>query len=249
MSGTIYQRNFMETVLWQAMSARLANDSRGHKPPPVFLNRIKRLLELDAASGANAFATIGPAGRGSVAGYSLFDIVCMYIALILLNEGFKQSDAHFLMRHIKDELRQHYDRIVTHPPDLEQHLGKTDRPEFPSLPRTDGVVSDPSVFMLIAKVEFRECWSGENLPDPFIIGPTFCYGLDQLQIEMQSLGYKRPSRMVIEIAGIIVQTMRITGREELMRAFAKHSGTKRPEGKGGHSISVAALTKRPRPEE
>jgi len=59
----------MEAALWGALSARMGDDPRGHAPPDVFLNRIKRLLELDTKQAAGIFAVKPPGGSGNAAAY------------------------------------------------------------------------------------------------------------------------------------------------------------------------------------
>ncbi len=57
-----YRRSFMETALWSAFSRMDSDDLKRTEVPPVFLNRIKRLLELDAAGAAGVFSVAPPGG-------------------------------------------------------------------------------------------------------------------------------------------------------------------------------------------
>ncbi len=89
---TSYQ---LEQALWGALSARLADDRRGHKPPPVYLNRIKRLLELDTKEAANIFAVKPASGSGNVAAYSPFGVFLMALALVFLDAGLGSQTPSF----------------------------------------------------------------------------------------------------------------------------------------------------------
>jgi hypothetical protein len=205
-----YTRGQMEWALWRQFS------HVGHDPvrpaPRVFLNRIKRLLDLDKEAGTAIF-TSGRAGwipgvypfptpgggRGSVAEYHRFGIFLMWLGLNLLDAGFKQSDVLFLLGHIKAPLRDEpYEYILTNPPSPGQTMFHTDRPNCPRHPIRQNH-ADCSVFLLIRKVELRECWNW-NTGEPFIFGPKFRYGLAELQKELDRLNYEYPSTMVIELA-------------------------------------------------
>ncbi len=149
----------------------------------------------------------------------------MALALTFLDAGFKQSDVVFILRHIKGQLRDPYDRARTSPPELREVVAASDRPMSPVDPENP-VLADPSIFMLLQKVEMRECWPGDNIPDPLILGPTFCYGIAQLTQVMRTLGWQRPSRMVVELADMVLLINRHIGRAEVLEAFERKSRKK-----------------------
>ena len=210
----------------------------------MFLNRIKRLLELDTKEAANIFAVKPAGGSGNAAAYDPFGVFLMALALVFLDAGFKQSDAIFILRHIKEELYPHYEKIAASTMDLHQQLAVTDRPGFPYQPNSTWL-SDQQVFIVIAKVEMRECWSGgENLPEPFFVGPTFCYGLTELQNEAKHINWQRPSRTVIEIAGLVDLTRSHLFRSELFRIWEKQTGQRVAQRKGGKAFVVPALKRK-----
>lgn len=241
-----YRRSLMEVALWGAFSRLESADPKRAEVPPVFLNRIKRLLELDAAEEAGVFSVAPPGGRGHAARYSAFGIFLMALALIFLDAGFKQSDALFILRHIKEQLRDPYHRALTSRPDLHQVVAASDRPMSPVDP-DNRVLADPSIFMLLQKIEMRECWPGENVPDPFILGPTFCYGIAQLTQFMRTLGWQRPSKMVVELADMVVLIDRHIGRAEVLEAFER--GSKKSERRSGNITPVKPSPARTSPSK
>jgi hypothetical protein len=198
-----YTRGQMEWALWRLFSH--IGQSPERPAPRVFLNRIKRLLDLDSMVQPSIFST-GPAGftrspvgRGIAAEYHRFGIFLMWLGLTLLDAGFKQSDALFLLAHIKGPLKDEpYEYILKNPPSPGQMMFHKDRPNCPPHPLRQ-THADCSVFLLIRKVELRECWNWDK-DDPFIFGPRFCYGLGELQAQMDRLNSEYPSTMVIELA-------------------------------------------------
>jgi hypothetical protein len=233
----------MEAALWGALSARMGDDPRGHAPPDVFLNRIKRLLELDTKQAAGIFAVKPPGGSGNAAAYDPFGVFLMALGLVFLDGGFKQSDVIFVLRHIKDQLRAHYEKIANSKIDLHQQLAASDRPGFPHKPGRP-FVADQSAFLIIAKVEMRECWSGDNLPDPFFLGPTICYGVEELQKYATRINWQMPSRFIVEIAGLATLTRRHLFRNELVAVWERNIGKSVGEGKSGKIFEVETISEK-----
>jgi hypothetical protein len=199
----VYTRGQMEWALWRQLN------HVGHDPirpaPRVFGNRIKKLLDLDKASGGKVFSS-GPAGwspgSGVAVEYHRFGVFLMWLGLTLLDAGFKQSDVLFLLSHIKAPLRDEpYEYILKNPPSPGQMMFHSDRPNCPPHPVRQNH-ADCSVFLMIRKIELRECWNWAK-DDPFIFGPRFCYGLTDLQKQMDRLNSEYPSTMVIELAEAI----------------------------------------------
>ena len=205
MAKTIYQRGQMEWALWQHFGNRMGAHA-GKPMPRVFANRIKRMLDLDAAKTARVFAADGYEGSGNTAGYDEYGVFLMALALVLLDGGLKQSDVLFLLRHLKDRLRIQYTRIQSNPPAPGQMIFSKDRPNSPVHPYHPNM-ADCSVFLLIHKVEMLECWTAtKRSPDePMILGPKFCYGLEALRKELDRLNFDYPSETVIEFADMAMQ--------------------------------------------
>lgn len=195
----LFQRGQMELALWRTFGSQMGSNS---EPPPVFRNRIKRLLDMDQADGTRIFAVRPPTGRGDNAEYDPFGVFQMALALILLDAGYKQGDAVFLLRWISVELASVYMTISDDPPAVRQQTLAKDRPDRPTHPEKR-TVADESDFLLLRKVEMTECYAQENRPEPLIIGPTFCRGLSALQKEMERLNYDYPAVLVVEIGEMI----------------------------------------------
>src|SRR6266852_1466837 len=107
-----YRRGQMEWALWRQFS-HLGDQCRT-PAPPVFLNRIKRMLDLDRAQNADVFS-YGGSAKGRFVDYAEYSVFLMALALILLDAGFKQGDVLFLLRHMKGQLEEPYLRIMDTP--------------------------------------------------------------------------------------------------------------------------------------
>jgi hypothetical protein len=152
----------------------------------------------------------------------------MGLALVLLDAGFKQSDVLFLLRHTKDRLADPYQRIMASPPAPGMQIFWKDRPNSPHHPYHP-TMADCSAFLLIRKIEMLECWPRrkdsrkKGQQEPFILGPTFCFGLDELKKELDRLNYEYPSRMVIELADMAVMLHGLLERAPLAKRGRKAS--------------------------
>jgi hypothetical protein len=219
-----FSRGQMEWALWQSMSHHNGNAPQRASIPPIFLYRIKRLIEFDAQQAAEVFGTSPRVGRGAVATYTRFHVFLMRLALVLLDSGFKQGDVIFLLKHIKSRLEQQYSRILKshrhNPRDVCGTDTFPDRPQRFDNPR----LADMSVFMLIKKNEILECLNNmEGRTDPLIFQPEFYYGRLHLMKEM-SLAFREPSAMLIELDGISVSI-----NTWLSEAPVKRRGRKRED--------------------
>jgi hypothetical protein len=188
----------MEWALWHQFSH--IGDQHRSPTPLTFRNRIKKLLDLDKADDDPIFHARGSQGHAHQ--YQEFGVFLMWLGLTFLDAGFKQGDVLFLLRHIKTPLREPFDHIVESPPSpgqMDFHSSRPKSPPHPSRPNH----ADCSVFLLIRKIELRECWKWDT-NEAFIFGPKFCYGLTALQAEMDRLNFEYPSTMVIELADTVV---------------------------------------------
>ncbi|MEQ8249561.1 MAG: hypothetical protein RID42_17945 [Alphaproteobacteria bacterium] len=160
--------------------------------PPRFRTRIKRLLEIDRAGKINpshrAFSADQPTGKGNEAQFTTFDVFCLGVALDLQNLGVNQSEAVFLVSHVREpDLAGAFSEIQGGPPrHLHDHLHPDNHPDLPTYLNAMGIpIVDVSVYFAIQKVELRELFSAPTqakLPDdiPIDLAPTVCWGGGEL---------------------------------------------------------------------
>jgi hypothetical protein len=207
-----YKRNQVEWALWR-VHRRMGQ--RRQVPTARFRTRIKRLLEIDRAEPyrerqevpgpAFAFSDERTEGRGRDVQFTAFDALCLTTGLDLLNLGLPQADAVFLIRNIREVLREtfHGDLANGPPRDDRQLLAPEQYPDLPTYTSGGSEWVDPSVFLMIRRIELVE-----TLPDPstkslsgtpVFLDPVICHGADALANELRDLGIKGRSCLVVEI--------------------------------------------------
>ncbi|MBI1186062.1 MAG: hypothetical protein GC206_01745 [Alphaproteobacteria bacterium] len=190
-----FGRGQMEWALWRAI---LGTKWNNQPVPPIFLTRIKRLLEIDRdpalISGVEkppkaAYALAPPPDASGESSYTLADAVSLAIALDLLDAGFKQREIVFRMRYLR--------------PDLDKRLTAILARRSPSRTPTKG---DTRSFIVLGQVEMSELYPGlakRNANYPILLEPVFCDGLDALSRYLATLmPLQRRVAALIEIAGI-----------------------------------------------
>lgn len=94
---TSYRRGQVEWALWRFK----AGEATPRPAPSQFLARIKRLLDVDRTlaperrrrgAAAFAFSTAAPGGRGENAAFAKLDATMLWLALELVELGFKQQE-------------------------------------------------------------------------------------------------------------------------------------------------------------
>ena len=214
-SADTYRRGQAEYALWQYMTF---NHQASMTPPPIFLTRIKRLLDLDRAQGKMvpsrrslkmfAFVDGLPGVRGTDVGFTAFHVVCLAIGLDLLDIGFKQSEIVFLLQHLRPVLKTHFTCIQKSPPVPRQVLTACDRPGCPTYTERGIECADCRVFMIIHKVEVTEVFPAPirgKTPgeESFMFHPTFCYGIEALHKVLHQMPYPYRKAVVVEIADTV----------------------------------------------
>ncbi|WP_210241462.1 hypothetical protein [Mesorhizobium sp. B1-1-6] len=196
-----------------------ANEPDAQMPPRVFLNRIKRLLDLDDDVTAPIFPVSAAVGRGKSAEYTQFSVFLMVLGLYFIDSGLTQGDAIYILHNLEATLREHYEKA------LEKSVLAEDGND------------DTPVFFLLRKAELRECWS--DLEDgPLFLNPRFCYGLNELDDAMRELGRNDPTRLVIQISDLAVMVRRYLSRNKIVdmvkqaseRELKKKGNAAKPEG-------------------
>lgn len=202
-----FRRNQCEWALWRTMRHLGA----ALQAPSRFRTRIKRLLEIDRAGKINpnhrAFSTDQPTGKGNEAQFTAFDVFCVGVALDLQNLGMNQSEAVFLVSHVREpDLVAAFGQIQDGPPrHLRDLLNPNDHPDMPTYLNARGItIVDVSVYLAIQKVELRELLPAPTqakLPDdmPVDLAPTVCWGSDELATHLGGLRLSTRSALVVEL--------------------------------------------------
>jgi hypothetical protein len=207
-----YKRNQVEWALWRT---HLRMGHRGEEPTARFRTRIKRLLEIDRAEPyregqevpgpAFAFSDERTEGRGRDVQFTAFDAFCLTIGLDFLNLGLPQADVVFLIRNIREVLRETFHRDLAKGPrrDARELLAPEHYPDLATY-MLDGIeYADPSVYLMIRRIELVE-----TLPEPSIeslsgmpvfLKPAICHGAEALAKELRDLRFKGHSCLVVEI--------------------------------------------------
>lgn len=208
-----YKRSQVEHAIWRMLTPQ---NPGGGDPSPVFLTRIKRILEadraakpipgLDAGIAPFAFADEAPPGRGGDAAFTRFDAFCLALALDLVNAGYKPSEVVVLLRLFRPYLVDQFEQIrrTPRPDGSQRHLAK-DWPDLPSYREKDAEWADGRVFMVVRRVELKEVVPGlsETGDTPIYLEPTFCPGLEALSGELGRMGVGDGSfrqALVLELA-------------------------------------------------
>jgi hypothetical protein len=212
-----FKRGQVEWAIWRLFTLLKATPP---DPPPVFLTRIKRLLEADrqhkVPAGQDyepparfAFSSEESEGQGIDAAFTPFDAFCLALALDLVDFGFKPSEIVFLLRYLRPELEDQFDAIIREPPPpLRQRQSAKARPNLPSYTSKGTRYADGRVFWVIQKVELKEIYSpvtrrNPKASPPLFLNPRFCRGLEALSAELgemnhEQVGYRKA--LVLEIA-------------------------------------------------
>lgn len=210
-----YKRNQLEWALWRLFRPE---PSTLDKPPAVFRNRIKRLLEIDrdverfeeseVPARRFAFFDEEPQGRGNEARFSAFNAFTLALALDLLDSGFKQAEIVFLLRHTLDHLEDAYRIIQRNPPAPPDRILASDRPNAPSRVENGIKIADCCVFMILEKIELTETTPGPRKRSranmPIMIEPKIFRGIGELTAELEQMGHDFRKVFVLELADLAI---------------------------------------------
>ena len=190
-AGQRFQRGQVDHALW----ALIGPDQS--PPPPLFLGRIRKLLDIDresvvlagatiAGAAPHAFHDAGLPGQGTEMQFSAFDVFCLAIGLDLLDLGFKQAEIVFLLRHIRRDLAIKFGEVLESPP-----AGRMRQED------------DNRVYMAVGKVEIAER-TGPGRAQPIILKPQFARGLEGVSEIVDRLGPSERKLILLEIGNTAV---------------------------------------------
>jgi hypothetical protein len=228
-----FQRNQLVGALHALLNGptRTARTRIGHPVAPVFLTRVKRLLESDLAWATRhpdcveemglAFFDQLPDGTGSATAYSPFNAFCLGLALQLVHFGLKQGEVVEKIATIKDELRAEFERTNSsvHMHGRTTSVRTSSKQSLPSVERVAGKgdTADHTVFLLIMQIDGSNRLSKE--PNGLIkvgellLGHDFCHGYDDLHRRMKDLLPKEARNVLVleigEFAARIVELLEV----------------------------------------
>lgn len=194
-----YRRGQVEWMLWRLATM---HQQASETPPPAFLARIKRLLEIDRTdigdSSGLAFGETVPEGKGSERAFNGFDGFVLGVGMDLLDAGMKPMDIVYLLRHIRQGLQQEYQWIMQLPLHVRDRVPAKQLPALPSYEDEGQRLVDFRVYAVLRKVEITEV-----LPKP-ASGPLFrrsefCRGIEALSAYLNKMTFAYRKGMVMEI--------------------------------------------------
>lgn len=227
MSNLTYRRGQADWALWQVF--RLGSGAP-EAIPPAFSARIKKLLDLDRdqtgvklAVAGRAFTDASRRRSGRDAEFEVFDIICLALALDLLDAGFQQTDAVNLIRSARSKLLTEFNRISAFYPASTRgrHLAK-DHPKLPAIVERGTRIADTNVYLVTRKFELTETRALQaKQHDALIKEPTFARGREALHQQMLSLSPFSRSLLVVEFAHTAKLTEGFLARAPLINRARK----------------------------
>ncbi len=218
-----FKRNQVEWALWQ-----LFVDSRpdAGAPPKVFLNRIKRLLDLDRGLGPKdelgfgfAFFDHDGPGLGAEVAYSDYGAFALAVGLDLMDLGFKQAEVVALCRACRKKLQREFRHALARPPAPPSFVLADDRPEGPTYEKNGSLFADCWIFMIMQKIDITEA-----LPEPpkskgkaTLMAPRFARGRTALNERLGEMPHYYRKAFIIELAETAVLVTRWLDQAPLIK--------------------------------
>ena len=216
MSSVTFKRNQVEEAIWLVMSNTPA------AAPPIFLTRLKRLLETDrkfrhkkirgVVSAECAFSELSTEGKGFEAEFSGFDAFCLGLGFDMLDAGYNPKEIVFLIRHIRKDLASEYKESLRCPVAPRQLIDPADRPGCPTFVHKGHEYADCRRFLVLQKIVVTEALhgaagkgKGKGKGEPMFLMPVFCQGLSGLTHELDEAGDRYRKAYVQELAYLACQ--------------------------------------------
>lgn len=229
-------------------------DGRSSTIPRVFRSRIKKLLNMDRIPGlvpwfednADLWAFFdGPkSGRGSTSDdlFSTHHVFLMGIGLDLINEGIKQPEVVFFLRHKRElfleALRQIHDRPGARAPvsgaDRQRRLFEDDGASEPIwFGGKKHAYSDPTAWLLVRRREDKEVYplfvkATQGKKIPFFVEPELHFGLEAVKDALFTHLAAFRHMILIEIADLALTLPRYLSETVVVRRGRPRGSTKKP---------------------
>ena len=195
-----YRRGQVEWMLWRLATL---HQRQPETPPPAFLARIKRLLEIDRTdigdSFGFAFGEAAPEGKGNERAFTAFDGFVLGMAMEMLDGGMKPLDIVYLLRHMRQGLQQEYQWIMRWPVHIRDRVLAKRMPDWPSYEASDGQrLVDFRVYAVLRKVEITEVLH-KPATGPLFQRSEYCRGIEALSAYLNEKIFAYRKGMVVEI--------------------------------------------------
>jgi len=200
----------VEAALWRYTATQRHwghdTDGIGSRVPKIFKSRIKKLLDLDRVPGLVPWFEPDPGLQAFFDGrrdtgtrsddlFSTGQAFLMGIGLDLINEGIKQPEVVFFLRHTRDTILAAFEQIHERPGarapvsggDRQlRHFENEDASEPIWLRGLRTAYSDSTAWMLVRRREDKEAYplflkatKGKRIP--FFVEPEFYFGLEAVK--------------------------------------------------------------------
>jgi hypothetical protein len=204
-----YVRNQAELALWRVFLKRRRQNTEAVLPP-VFKNRIKRFLDIDAKlfESAHAFVSEVADGSGGNRGFSLYDIFMLGLALDFSDAGYPQQDIVYLLQHCRKDLKRTFTLSMNYPAWTTSAHATESIPSAPVIIRKGGRSADPHMFLVVQKHEILEIYGKTS--EPCLTVPMLFEGVTALtEFLKEDAGYREHHYFIIEYARLAVELREI----------------------------------------
>lgn len=203
----LYKRGQLEQALWAVFGeSNIATSD----PPPLFCNRVKKLLDQDRVISSlpgvttlAAFSEGADVGQGQDSSYSAFDTFCLGIALHLAGAGFKQSEIIQVVRHSRAALNEVYSEILSHSY-TNRMVPRVDfDKKLPTYLHKGKEQADPTVYMILNRVEPLQpmpVGKGKKQPEAVLAPAEYVRGLSGLAPYLYGRQFSQPTHQLVELS-------------------------------------------------
>lgn len=206
-NSATYKRGQLEQALWTVFGESNIATSN---PPPLFCNRVKKLLDQDhvisslpGVATLAAFSEGADVGQGQDSSYSAFDTFCLGIALHLAGAGFKQSEIIQVVRHSRTALKAVYGQILSHSYTNRMAVRADFDKKLPTYLHKGREQADPTVFMVLNRVEPLQLipqGKGKRQPEAIMSPAEFVHGLSGLAPYLYGRQFSQPTHQLVELS-------------------------------------------------
>lgn len=225
----VYSRSQVEWTLWQVFLKRRQR-SGTVTAPRVFLNRIKRFLDIDAklfdTKAGFAFVSDSGDGLGSMRGFSLYDVFILGLALDFSDAGYPQQDIVFLLQHTREKFKKHFAKAMTYPSWIREMRAPEDVPTAPTILFNGIKCADTRMFLVIQKNEILEVMDPKRVKvnKPHINVPSLYAGFSELSAFLEEdMGYRKHHYFIVEFGRLAVELRDMISKAPIVKRGRKAS--------------------------